>query len=355
MQEANMTDQDPKLTLTQSRGFGGWLESVGGSLAFTTYQAGKVFFVGLQDNGRLSIFERSFPRPMGLAVSADARTLLMATQAQIFRFDNVLSAGERQGQFDAVYTPRQTWITGDLDIHDIALGANGPVFANTLFNCLATVSEGHSFRPLWKPPFITKLAAEDRCHLNGLAVGEDSAPAFATAVSRSDASDGWRDRRQDGGVLLDIATGDAVVEGLSMPHSPRWHDGKVWMLNSGTGEFGWVDAQAGTFNPITFCPGYARGLTMFGTHAVIGLSLPRDNQTFQGLALDDALQQRDTEPRCGLLIVDVTSGDIIHWVRIEGVITELFDVAFLKGVRCPSAIGLKGPEINRVLNIDGDV
>ena len=157
--------------LTTSRGFESWLHRSGGALAFTTYQAGKLFLLGLRPDGKLGVFERTFARCMGLAVSSDSRTLLLATQYQLYRFDNALPSGSLQNEHDAVYVPRLAWITGDLDIHDVGFGADGsPVFVNTLFSCLASASEGWSFKPLWRPPFITKLAPEDRCHLNGLAM-----------------------------------------------------------------------------------------------------------------------------------------------------------------------------------------
>lgn len=348
-----MTEK-PVFTLTTSRGFIGWLASTGGSLAFTTYQGGKVFFLGVKPDGKLAVFERSFPRCMGLAVTPDARTLLMATQVQLYRFDNILPEGGRQGDFDAVYAPHQTWITGDIDIHDVGIGSDGrPVFANTLFSCLATTAEGHSFRPIWRPPFVSALVPEDRCHLNGLAM-EDGRAAYVTCVSRSDVSDGWRDRRTDGGVVVDVASGEIVGSGLSMPHSPRLYEGRLWLVNSGTGEFGWIDLADGRFTPVTFCPGYARGLTFVGGFAVVGLSRARENRTFAGLALDEGLNSHDAEARTGLLVIDLTSGAITDWVRIEGVIDELFDVAALHGIRNPSAIGLKGAEIRRVLSIDCD-
>ena len=339
--------------LTASRGFTSWLARCGGSLAFTTYQAGKVFFLGLKPDGTQSVHERTFPRCMGLAVSADARTLLLATHFQLYRFDNILTPGARAADgSDAVYVPRMSWITGDLDIHDVGFdNAEKPVFVNTAFGCLASASEGHSFRPLWKPPFVSKLAAEDRCHLNGMAI-ENGTPRYVTAVSVSDVADGWRDKRTGGGVVIDVATNQIVCEGLSMPHSPRLHGGKLWVLNSGTGEFGWVDTELRHFVPIAFCPGYARGLTFAGGCAVIGLSLARDNRTFQGLPLDGALAAKGSEARCGLIMVDVTTGDTVAWVRLEGVVRELYDVAFLPGVRQPSAIGLKTDEIARLISID---
>jgi uncharacterized protein (TIGR03032 family) len=344
---------EEKFALSTSRGFPQWLAATGGSLAFTTYQAGKLFLLGIGAEGRLSVFERTFPRSMGLAVSPSGRSLALATQNQILRFDNVVPEGQANARgFDAVYAPHAGWVTGDVDAHDVGFGADGrPIFVNTLFACVAAVSDGHSFRPVWRPPFISRLAAEDRCHLNGMAV-EDGRPRYATAVSRSDAADGWRDRRRDGGVVIDVDSGEIVAEGLSMPHSPRLHGSKLWLVNSGTGEFGHVDLAAGRFEPAAFCPGYARGLAFAGNHAIVGLSLARENRTFSGLALDGALAARDVEPRCGLAIFDLVSGDMTDWVRIEGVVRELYDVAVLPRVRRPSLIGFKTDEVNRVISIE---
>ena len=84
------------------------------------------------------------------------------------------------------------------------------MFVNTLFSCLATLSETHSFAPLWQPPFVSRLAAEDRCHLNGLAM-RDGEPRYVTAVAATDVADGWREQRRDGGVVIDVATGEIVL------------------------------------------------------------------------------------------------------------------------------------------------
>ena len=244
-----------------------------------------------------------------------------------------------------------SWVTGDLDVHDIALAPDGrPVFVNTLFSCLATVSDTNSFAPVWKPPFITRLAAEDRCHLNGLAM-ENGRPRYVTLVGRSDVADGWREHRRDGGAVFDVVSGEVVVGGLSMPHSPRLHQGNLWLLNAGTGEVGRVDIAAGHFEPVAFCPGYARGLTFAGDFAFVGISMPRDNRTFTGLALDDELARRGAEPRCAILVIDLRTGDTVHWLRFTGVVKELYDVAVLSGIRRPAAIGFKSDEIRRVITV----
>jgi uncharacterized protein (TIGR03032 family) len=180
----------------------------------------------------------------------------------------------------------------------------------------------------------------------------DGKPAYVTAVSRSDVADGWRERRRDGGVVIDVASGEIALEGLSMPHSPRWHDGRLWLLNSGTGELGTADLATGRFTPVAFCPGYARGLAFSGRHAVVGLSRPRHNQTFEGLALEGRLKAKDAEPRCGLIVVDTVTGATVSWLRFNHTVDELYDVAVLPGVRQAEAIGFKGDPIQKQITVE---
>ena len=172
-----------------------------------------------------------------------------------------------------------------------------------------------------------------------------------TAVSQSDVADGWRDKRRDGGCVIDVSSNEVILTRLSMPHSPRWYKDKLWLLNSGTGEFGYADIERGVFEPVAFCPGYMRGCAFSGDFAIAGLSKPRHNKTFSGLPLDDNLRAKDAEPRCGLVVIDLRSGDIVHSLRIEGVVEELYDVQVLPGVRRPMAIGFKTDEIRRVVTM----
>lgn len=179
----------------------------------------------------------------------------------------------------------------------------------------------------------------------------DGRPKYVTAASQSDVADGWRDRRDGGGVVIDVETNKIVAEGLSMPHSPRFHDDTLWLLNSGTGYFGHIDLESSTFKPVTFCPGYLRGLSFHGHFAIVGLSKPRQNRTFSGLALDESMREKDAEPRCGLYVIDLRIGAIVHWLRIEGIIEELYDVVVLPGVMRPTAIGFVTDEIRRVISV----
>jgi len=349
----------PKLELNASRQFTAWLHSQNLSLTFSTYQGGKIFFIGLQPSGKLSVFERTFERCMGL--HATENTIWLSSLYQMWRLENILSPGQKQDGYDCLYVPQMSYITGDLDIHDLAVGnwqrnkpedglINQPILVNTLFNCLATVSSTHSFVPLWKPPFISRLAAEDRCHLNGMAMVEGK-PKYVTAVSQSDIVDGWREKRTDGGCVIDVGTNEIVVTGLSMPHSPRWYQSKLWLLNAGTGELGYADFKTGEFIPVAFCPGYLRGLAFAGDYAIVGLSKPRDNKTFTGLPLNERLQAKDVAPRCGLMVIDLRTGDCVHSLQIEGIVEELYDVAVIPNRRTPMAIGIKGDEIRRVLHV----
>lgn len=351
-----------------------WLAEMQVSLGFTTYQTGKLFLVGRKTDDSIAIFERTYGHCMGMWASSDAATIWLSSRYQIWKLqrspaelvpyrapdspapdlnnpDQAVPPWSGRG-YDVAYIPRVGYTTGHVDVHDMAVDADGRLlFVNTMFGCIATLSEQANFQPLWQPPFLTRLVAEDRCHLNGLAMRSGRA-AFASVVAQSDVAGGWRDRRQGGGAILDIASGEAVVMGLSMPHSPRWYRGRLWVLNSGTGEFGTVDLETGSFAPVCFCPGYLRGLAFIGDYAVITLSKPR-HDSFHGLSLDERLKQGGAEAQCGLVVIDLKTGTIAHWLRLQGtLVTELYDSIVLPGVRQPMAVGFKTKEIERLMLVD---
>jgi len=342
-----------------SRGFTEWLAAKNVSLAVSTYQVGKIIMLGVDQDAQgqrdLWVYNRNIGRCMGMVASG--RGFWVTSDTQLLRFENLLR-GDQLGQngTDAVYAPRFSYFTGDLDAHDVAVGLDGgPVFANTLFNCVAKPSLAHSFEPVWRPNFISRLAAEDRCHLNGIAM-RDGALRYVTAVSCTDVFDGWRDHREGGGIVIDVLSGETICDGLSMPHSPRWHNGRLWLHNSGAGEFGYVDVENKCFVPVSFCPGYLRGLAFIDEKtAVVGLSLPRDNKTFSGLPLDARMRDAGVSARCGLYFIDLDSGDIIHSAVFKGVVNELYDVVVLNGIRKPTLIGPNSPELKRTVSVSSDV
>jgi uncharacterized protein (TIGR03032 family) len=335
--------------ITVSRGFGAWLEAHRTSIAFTSYQTGQLFLVGLLPNGNVSFNQQNFTRAMG--VCWDAGRLWLGSLFQLWRLENMLRPGERaNGSFDACYVPRQGTTTGDIDIHEIGILGNGrPMFVNTKYSCLATLDPVHSFRPAWRPSFISKLAGEDRCHLNGLAM-KDGEPGYVSAVSQTDVLSGWRARRSEGGVIIEVATDRIVTDQLSMPHSPRYHDGRLYALDSGRGLIIQIDPESGSREEVAFCPGFLRGMAIHDEHAIVTVSKPRDG-SFKELELQDELARRDGEAWCGVLIVNLRSGDIVEWIRLEGVIAELFDVAALPGIACPMSIGVNTLEMQSSITI----
>lgn len=342
-----MTETSPALSIHGSRLFAKWLADCRSSLAFTTYQSGKIFFIGLDAAQKLSVEERTFDRPMGLA-ARDLR-IWMGSRQQLWRFENYLEPGQKHQGYDARFVPVAGHTTGDVDIHDVQIRPDGsPVFAVTRFNAIATVSERGSFKVLWTPPFIDKLAAEDRCHLNGVAL-EGATLKYATIVGVSNISDGWRDHRLSGGLVMDIPSGEAICEGLSMPHSPRIYQEKLWILQSGTGEFGFIDLASGAFEPVCFVPGFARGLCFVGDYAVIGLSLPRENRSFADLPFNATLSEKGGTAKCGLCVVNLKTGDLEHQLLLDGVVQELYDVCAIPNIIRPRVLGWKSDEINYVL------
>ena len=331
------------LDITYSDGLETWLADRGVSLAFAVPPA-TLFFVGLQEDGSLSVFQRAFNKCMGLS-AAGADTVYLGTRYQIWRLENAPSPGGDYEGFDRCFVPRRVWTTGYINCHDVAVdGEGGVVFVNTRFGCLATVSDRFSFVPLWWPPFQSRRQQGDCCHLNGIAMA-DGQPTYVTSVSRTGELDSWRDHRAGGGAVTHVPTNEVVCDGLAMPHSPRLHRGDLWLTNSGTGHLGRVDLERGRFEPVAFAPGFLRGLTFVDDWAVVGSSRFRDGGLYSGLPLDDALAAAGTGPKLGFFIVDLRTGAIAEWFVVDGPMHELFDVIALPGVRRPMALGLMSDEI----------
>jgi len=308
------------------------LEKSGSSLVITTYKSGNVILARVRD-GVVDTNVLGFDRPMGVAVAGSR--LAIGTGQTIATFTN--QPGLADGH-DAVFLPRSIIQTGDIAIHEMGYDAAGVLwFVNTKFSCLCTQDIDHSFAVAWMPPWITSLAAEDRCHLNGLAMVQGQ-PRFVTALARTDSPNGWREHKGTSGVIYDLAIDAVIAEGLSMPHSPRWHDGRLWVLQSGVGSLSTVDPDTGAVREVARVPGFSRGLTFIGRYALIGLSQVRES-VFSGLPITATTTKRN----CGVWVVDTTSGQIVGFLRFEGAVQEIFDVGLLPGIRWPAL--LSDPEV----------
>lgn len=345
------------------------LDQLNISLLVTTYQAGKVILVRYDgapgstadpqngDPGLVNTHFRAFDKPMGLA--AQEQHLAIGGKKAVWELRNMPAVARKlaraqgtSGQHDACYLPRRIHITGDIDIHEMAFAADGELWiVNTRFGCLCTLDAEHSFHPRWRPPFVTVYAPEDRCHLNGLAMVEGQ-PKYVTALGETDTQGGWRANKANGGLLMDIASNEILLRGLSMPHSPRWYNHQLYLLESGQGSLAVVDRLASPqskvqspqsglstqdyrLRTITQLPGFTRGLDFYGPLAFIGLSQVRESATFSGLPLIERLGEERT---CGVWVVNIESGQTVGFLRFEAGVQEIFAVQVLPNTRFPELL-----------------
>ena len=314
------------------------LADAGLSVIVSTYQAG--FLIVLRHDGAgLNTHFRNCQRPMGL--TAKEGRLAVGAEREIVEFRNVAGVVDKlpnQPPHDACYLPRDVHITGDIDIHEMNWGkpvagdlcegsapAGGEAselwFVNTRFSCICTIDREHSFVPRWRPPFITGYSPQDRCHLNGMALVDD-VPRYVTALGETDTAAGWRDHKARGGVLIDVPSGEFISRGLSMPHSPRWYQGQLWIAESGDGSLGTVDLATGRYEPVCKLPGFTRGIDFVGPYALVGISQVRESAIFSGIPITERLQERI----CGVSVVDLRSGHEVGFVRFQDAVQEIFAV-----------------------------
>ena len=327
-----------RLTCDADAGFVEWMSACGGSLAVSTYQAGKLFLVGW--NGRqVSFLARNFDRPMGLDVQGPRMALVTTHAIQVFaNAPNLAPLYLERGRYDALYLPRALYVMPDLAVHDLAYAGDTLWVVNTQCSCIATLSLDQTFVSHWQPPFIDSLAAEDRCHLNGLAL-RDGRPAYVTALGTTNTAGGWRSAKNGGGVVIEVDSGRVVLDGLAMPHSPRWHDGRLWVLNSGHGQLLRLDGRGGA-DVVCELPGYLRGLCFVNGYALIGLCKIRETNVFGGMPV----QQRHAELLCGVAVVSLRSGKRVGTLSFTSGCTEIYDLRFIPGKRRPNVLNLDKPE-----------
>jgi len=302
------------------------LSQAGASLMITTYKSGHVIIARAHED-RVDTEFTTVNRPMGVA-TAGARLAIGASDA-VLSFSGNAQLGrsiDSPVSVDVAYAPRSVIFTGDIAIHDMAYGADEELyFINTRFSCLCRLDMNHSFDPIWRPWWVTALAPEDRCHLNGLAM-RDGRPRYVTALAQTDTPNGWRELKGTSGVIVDVDTSEILTEGLSMPHSPRWHDGRLWFLESGKGTLATVDIPTGMVTTVAILPGFTRGLSFIGPYAFVGLSQVRES-VFTELPIT----LRADERNCGVWMVDTRTGQIVGFLKFDGVVQEIFEVAVLPG------------------------
>jgi uncharacterized protein (TIGR03032 family) len=320
------------------------------SLLVTTYQAGRVVLVrhetsaaGAKTPAGLNTHFRLFDRPMGVC-EKDGR-LAIGGSNTVWEYRNVAGAAAKLDppeKHDACYVPRGIHFTGNIDIHEMAWSEAGQLWlVNTRFSCLCTLDDDHSFHPRWRPGFVSAYAPEDRCHLNGLAM-RDGTPRYVTALGETDTMGGWRANKAGGGILLDVDSGEVVLRGLSMPHSPRWYRDRLWVLESGKGTLSVLEPGNRTLSTVAALPGFTRGIDFLGPLAFIGLSKVRETASFSGIPIVKEL----TERICGVWVVNIETGEVVAFLRFESGVEEIFAVQILRGTHCPEMLMPDDPLIN---------
>jgi uncharacterized protein (TIGR03032 family) len=281
----------------------------------------------------LNAHYRNMRKPMGIALVGDRLVVTGHTEVYEFR-QNPMAVARADiesppGPHDLCFLPTAVRFTGNIYAHDIAFA--GPTLddlwiVNTTYSCLCKLSERYSFEPQWQPPFITELVPEDRCHLNGLTT-VDGKPRYVTMVGTGNRMHSWRENIASGGVVMDVTTNEIISRGYCMPHSPRWHEGRLWVMNSGAGEFGYIDLSNGKFINVATLPGFTRGLDFYGPYAFIGTSQIRD------LAAELPLSRTPKAQRlCGVWAVEYKTGRVAAYLKFieRGVDPpEIFDVRVL--------------------------
>ncbi|ELR68489.1 hypothetical protein C900_00323 [Fulvivirga imtechensis AK7] len=310
------------------------LNQLGCTIVISTYQAGKVIMISAINDNSLIQLPRNFQKPMGLAFKGNK--MAVATTNEVLILGNAPQMApnypKQTNTYDALFLPRSVYYTGALDIHDLEWVGNEIWAVNTLFSCLAVVDEEYSFKPKWKPAFISDLSPLDKCHLNGLAMVNDK-PGYVTALGESDTPEGWRKNKSNGGIIIDVESNEVIARGLAMPHSPRIYNDQLFALLSATGELIKVNTQSGRYEVIKKFDGFVRGMTRHGDYLFVALSRLRENSsTFNDLPI------AKRSLFCGIVILHMPTAGIVGYLKYENSVEEIYDIKVIPGFKRPGLL-----------------
>lgn len=310
------------------------------NIVISSYKSGALINIGSTVDEMDNMLKPTFDtimlnRPLGLKYDSSRGVLWCIQNGYLIRFCDrgEHDTGVPNGKYAKLFYPQLLYTVGDLDGHDICISKSGvPFFISAKYSVLATPSTTANFNVAWSPPWTTKIAGEDRCHLNG-ACFVDGVPRYVTSCGRTDYRAAWYDNRAGSGVVYDIIEDKVVCSGLTMPHSPRWYQNKLWICNAGTGELGYVDIAAEKFNPVAFLPGYLRGLAFHGNYAFVGTSNDRHELVFADLPLGKMMKEKGlSAPKCAIHVVNMKTYDVETSCTFTNLI-EIYDVEVVPGQR----------------------
>jgi uncharacterized protein (TIGR03032 family) len=319
------------------------------SLAITTYQAGKLIFISPVDENRITQLPREFSKPMGIEIQGDR--MVLATKDEVIYFENSRELAKhypnKKDTYDSLFLPRTTFYTGQVDMHDVAMGNEGIWAINTSFSCLCQVTGNFNFIPRWQPKFITDLVHEDRCHLNGLVL-IDGKPKYVTALGTTDTPQGWRENITSGGVLIDVQTNETILDKLPMPHSPMIYNGELYMLLSATGELIKVNIKQKSYEVVKKLSGFCRGMDIIGDHAFVAMSkLRKNSSTFAKLKF------AENADVAAIKVIHLPSQAIVGEFTYQTSVDEIYSLKVLKDSTRPNILNTSNPLHKYSLSIPG--
>lgn len=323
------------------------LQQLNCSLAITTYQAGKVLFISPKDSENLSLLPRTFHKAMGMALKGNR--LAVATKNEVTVLQNVPALAQsypkKPNTYDALFMPRASYYTGQVDIHDLHWGTEGLWAVNTSFSCLCHIDDAYSFTPKWTPNFITNLAAEDRCHLNGLAM-QDGKPRYVSALGSGNSKQQWRENITTGGILMNIQENEIIAQGLAMPHTPRIWDNQLYVLLSAAEKLVRVNPENGTYETVAHVPGFVRGMAKHGDFVFIATSkLRKNSSTFKHLDIAEKANE------AGITVVHLPTGAIVGKLSFQMTVDEIYDIQILPEIIRPNIVNTYGEMHHDALSI----
>lgn len=337
----------PPFTCNATPGFVKLLYDLQSTIVISTYQAGKLIFISPKNDREIIQYPRTFKKAMGIALSD--KKLAVATQNEVIVYSD--SPGQakhypkKPNVYDALYIPRATYYTGELDIHDVHFTSHGLLAVNTRFSCVSSIDDNYSFTEVWRPSFITDMRPEDFCHLNGMVVENDK-PKYLTALGQTNSPKSWRTSKANGGVLIDAASQMLILKGLPMPHSPRQYEEGLFVLLSATGELIRVDIDRQSYEVIHRFDGFVRGMDRVGDILFIGLSKLRTTSTAFG-----DLPIAAHSPVCGVAAFHLPSRKFIGQLKYESSVEEIYEVKVLHGSSRPAIMSIEKKDHEGVITV----
>jgi uncharacterized protein (TIGR03032 family) len=267
------------------------LERLGCSVLLTAPAADRLVSIR-RDGYRVNTHFHRSARPR--AVAHAGRRLAVAgdrcVTAYVDRPEAQTDASADQGT--AHFVQDQRWSLEADGIEDLAFAGDRILLAASELGCVELAGD-HGLRPVWRPP----AAAGQR--LTGIAITGERL-AYATV---------------DGGCVVDVDSDEIVVSDLSQPCAPRWHDRRLWLLESGRRALCELELATGASRTVAELPGLPTGLALAGGVAVVCLSPAR------------------------VCFIELATGTQLGFVRFEGQISHVGSPVCLTGYESVRIVG----------------